>query len=355
MSASVFDHPWLSALFAAPRIAPLWSAEAQMAHLLAYEAAWTDALEATGRIGAKDAAAARSRIATFTPDIAELRRGTATDGVIVPALVRQLRTGLAAPGAVHGGATSQDVVDTALVLTLRAVLGVLADDLDALIDSLQRLERRDGTNPLMGRTRMQAALPVTVAHRVAGWRGPLAALRDDLPGLRSRALRLQVGGAVGDDAALGDDAPAMAALVAAALELPAPLASWQTDRTGLGHVANWLAMLCASLGKIGQDVALMALQGIDEVQLTGGGSSSAMPHKHNPVQAELLVTLARFAAGLNGTFGQALLHEQDRSGSAWTLEWMLLPQLTMTAGCATDTALRLTGQITRLGASPAQG
>jgi 3-carboxy-cis,cis-muconate cycloisomerase len=97
----------------------------------------------------------------------------------------------------------------------------------------------------------------------------------------------------------------------------------------------------------------MAQQGIEEIAISGGGGSSAMPHKQNPVKAELLVTLSRFTAGMSGLMGQALVHEQERSGAAWALEWMVLPQMTMAVGCATHTARELLGQITRVG-GPAQ-
>ena len=93
----------------------------------------------------------------------------------------------------------------------------------------------------------------------------------------------------------------------------------------------------------------MAQQGVEEITLTGGGGSSAMPHKQNPILAELLVTLARFTAGQNGVMGQTLIHEQERSGAAWALEWMILPQMTMAAGCATHSALKLLGSITEVG------
>jgi len=125
MSASVFDHPWLNGLFNAPDIVPLWSAEAQAAHMILYERAWTDALFDAGRIDATAADAARDAIARWMPDAAALREGVARDGLVIPTFIAQLRDGLNHPKAIHDGSTSQDVIDTALVLTLRAVTDVL--------------------------------------------------------------------------------------------------------------------------------------------------------------------------------------------------------------------------------------
>jgi 3-carboxy-cis,cis-muconate cycloisomerase len=353
MSHTTFGHPWLSGLFAAPRITPLWSAEAQMVHLLAFERAWTEALVAVGRVDANAGRLAISRMDGFVPDITRLRDGTARDGSVVPELVRQLREGLTQPRAVHTGATSQDVLDTATMLTLRAVMAVLEEELAALLAVLDALSERFGDRIIMGRTRMQAALSIRAGHRIANWRDPLAAQLADLPGLKGRVLNVQFGGPVGDNQTLGEDADAVLAHLAGTLDLGAPARSWHNDRSGLCRVGGWLTELTGTLGKLGQDVCLMAQQGIGEITLAGGGGSSAMPHKKNPVLAELLVALARHAAGLNGTLGQTLVHEQERSGTAWTLEWMVLPTLTMAAGCATHTSVRLLDQITALGTEPA--
>jgi 3-carboxy-cis,cis-muconate cycloisomerase len=133
-----------------------------------------------------------------------------------------------------------------------------------------------------------------------------------------RLLRLQCGGPVGISS--GDN-------LAAHLGLVAPAKSWHTMRDGFGELAGWLSLVSGSLGKIGIDISLMVQQGIDEISLVGGGSSSAMPHKLNPILAELLVTLARYNATQVSGMHQALVHEQERSGAAWALEWMILPNM----------------------------
>ena len=348
MSASVFDHPWLNGLFDAPDIAPLWQAEAQAAHLIAYERAWTEALFDADRITEGASREALRAIHNWKPDTKTLREGTARDGLVVPTLVAQLRKDLGDPKAIHSGSTSQDVLDTALVLTLRAVTNVLTHDLSALCAALDTRIGMDGEKRLVGRTRMQAALPIAVSHRLEQWRQPLSTLHGEADTL-IKTLALQIGGAVGDGQALGDDAKQINAFVADRLGLPLPAASWHSDRGCLVRYSDWLTRIAGALGKIGQDITLMAQQGLDEITLKGGGGSSAMPHKQNPVLAELLVTLARFTAGQNGIMGQALIHEQERSGTAWALEWMVLPQMTMATGCATHSALKLLDSITGIG------
>ena len=148
-----------------------------------------------------------------------------------------------------------------------------------------------------------------------------------LDALRRSLLVVQFGGAAGTLEKLGDKGPAVRAALADRLGL-ADAPQWHSQRDRIAELAGWLSLVTGSLGKFGQDVALMAQAG-DEIELAGGGGSSAMPHKQNPVDAEVLVTLARFNAAQLSGMHQALVHEQERSGAAWTLEWLILPQMVM--------------------------
>jgi 3-carboxy-cis,cis-muconate cycloisomerase len=353
MSVSVFEHPWLGGLFAAPGIQALWSAEAQLAHLVAFERAYTEARAAAGAIPPDAAAEALAAIDAFQPDMDGLRAGMANDGVVVPALVRQLREGVTAGDAIHKGATSQDVTDTALSLTLKACTAVLRDDLSSVISALDRLEKEFGANGIMGRTRMQAALPIKAAHRISIWRAPLTGHIERLEQSAAHACKLQLGGPVGDSSSLGSTAAETAAHMAAALDLAVPDHCWHADRSAVADYSNVLALITGSLGKMGQDICLMVQQGIEDAALASGGGSSAMPHKSNPVTAELLITLAQFNAGQQALMQQAMLHEQERSGTAWALEWMVLPQMTATAGRALTAAVTLLSSISRIGSGDA--
>ena len=349
MSVSVFEHPWLGGLFAAPEIQQLWSAEAQLAHMIAFERAFTQARVAAGAVSPEAGEDALAAIDAYQADIPGLREGTAKDGVAVPALVRQLRSGAASGDAIHTGATSQDVTDTALALTLKACSAVLLDGLQALTGALDTLEAQCGAAEIMGRTRMQAALPVKAAHRIGIWRAPLGGHAKRLQQASAAACRLQLGGPVGDGNSLGRSAAQTAAHMADTLGLAVPGHCWHADRSALADYSNVLALITGSLGKMGQDICLMAQQGIGEAVLAPGGGSSAMPHKSNPVDAELLVTLAQFNAGQQALMQQAMLHEQERSGAAWALEWMVLPQMTAAAGRALLTGLMLVRSIRIIG------
>lgn len=160
---------------------------------------------------------------------------------------------------------------------------------------------------------------------------------------------MQLGGAVGNRAGFGSAAQAIAAAMARDLDLGNPPRAWHVTRAPIIAYGARLAMITGSLGKIGQDVALMTQQGVATAGLSGGGGSSAMPHKQNPVLAELLVTLARFNASQSGALQHAMVHEQERSGSAWTLEWLLLPQICLATGRALGAAETLLDQISGIG------
>jgi 3-carboxy-cis,cis-muconate cycloisomerase len=350
MSAA-FDHPWLSGLLGDAEAAAIWSPERQLRHMLRVEAALARALGACGAAEAGAAERAARAVEAARPDMAALAQGTARDGVPVPALLRGLRAvagGEAEAGAIHAGATSQDVIDTALALTLDEATTLALDRLAALEADLGALEARFGAARIMGRTRMQAALPIAAATRIGAWRAPLADHRARLEAARPRIARLQLGGPVGDRAAWADRAPAVAAHMAAALGL-ADAAPWHARRDGVVEHGQIMALIAGSTGKMGQDLALMAQQGVDEVALSGAGGSSAMAHKANPVAAETLVALGRYAAGQSGLLAQALLHEQERSGAAWTLEWMVLPGLSRAGLRALSGARALVAAIERIG------
>lgn len=351
MSESVFSHPWLSGLFGDAQVGDLLSAETELANMLRVEQAFSCALGQAGIVSAAVAEAAAAAIAGAHIDASSLKSGAARDGVAVPDLVRQLKAQTAGElhSGIHKGLTSQDVIDTALVLALRDILVVMEQRLEALQVDLTVLSDAFGDKQLMGRTRMQAAVPITAADRIATWMLPLADHRRRLSELRPRLLKLQLGGAAGNNAVLGGKKDAVARRMAAELGLAVPERSWHAMRDGLAELGSWFSLVTGTLGKLGQDVCLMAQQGIDEIHLSGGGGSSAMPHKQNPVLAELLVALARYNAGQLGVLHQALIHEQERSGAAWALEWMVLPQMVLTTARSLAAAQTLVTSVDRIG------
>lgn len=354
MTVSPFDHPYLSGLLGDEEVASLFSAAAELEAMLAFEVALAKAEAVEGIVPHEAAHTIAEAARRFSPDVASLRQATARDGVVVPDLVRQLRAAVGEPHGkyVHVGATSQDVIDSSLMLRLARVLPIVGDRLAALDRHLGVLAGQFGSRPLMGRTRMQAAIPITAADRISAWRSPLQRQADHLKAFGESGLAVQFGGAAGTLERLGDKAIAVRAALAGELGL-ADAPQWHAQRDRIMEFAGLMAAITGSLGKAGQDIALMADRG-GEIALAGGGGSSAMPHKHNPVAAEVLVTLARFNAAQLGGLAQAAVHEQERSGAAWTLEWLILPQMVVACGAALRLAGELFSSIERIGVdSPA--
>ncbi|SPZ47763.1 3-carboxy-cis,cis-muconate cycloisomerase [Agrobacterium tumefaciens] len=292
-----------------------------------FETGLAQAEAEAGIISGDVAEAIVSGLSDFAADMTGLRNGVAKDGVVVPQLIRQMRATVAGQAAdkVHFGATSQDVIDTSLMLRLKMAAEIIAARLGHLIDTLGDIAARDGHNPLTGYTRMQAAIGITVADRMASWIAPLERHLLRLETFTQSGFSLQFGGAAGTLEKLGDNAEAVRADLAKRLGL-ADRQQWQSQRDGIAEFGNILSLITGTLGKFGQDIALMAELG-GEILLSGGGGSSAMPHKQNPVNAETLVTLARFNAVQISALHQSLVHEQERSGAGWMLEWLSLPQM----------------------------
>ncbi len=346
---AAFDHPFLSGLLGDEEMAHRLGVESEIAAMLRFEIALAEVEGELGIIPAGAAEAIANALDDFSPEMAGLRAGTERDGVVVPELIRQIRHAVGQPHGehVHFGATSQDVIDTAMVLRAKACIGLLHGRLEALAAALATLGQQFGERPLMGRTRMQPAIRIAVSDRLSTWLGPLLRHIERLEAVRRSVLVVQFGGAAGTLERFGGKGPAVRAALADRLGLgDAP--QWQSQRDRAAELANWLALLTGSLGKFGQDIALMAQAG-DEIQLASGGASSAMAHKCNPVDAEVLVTLARFNAVQLSGMHQALVHEQERSGAAWTLEWMILPQMLISAGTSTRVADRLVRNIRAIG------
>jgi 3-carboxy-cis,cis-muconate cycloisomerase len=343
MNISVFDHPWLGALLGDGETARHFAPEAELRSMLQFETALAKVEAGLGIIPAAAAVAIARAGESFQPDEAALAQAAARDGLVVPEWLGQLRRAVGAPDDVHVhfGATSQDVLDTSLILRLKPILGIFAARLASFDDRLGELSRQHGTQTLMGRTRMQRALHITWADKIAAWRAPLTRHQARLQELKPRLLVVQLGGPVGTLDKLGDKGPAIVAALARELGLAAPANAWHTARDTLAEFAGWLSLLTGALGKIGQDITLLAQNEVGEVTIAGGGRSSAMIHKSNPVLAEILVSLARYNAVQLSGMHQALVHEMERSGAAWTLEWMVLPQMVAATGAALSRGIAL--------------
>ena len=336
MTVSLFDSPLFGGLFGDPATVALLDDEARIRGWLTVEAALA---RAEGRAGvipppAADRIAAVCETAEIRPQ--DLAQGVRADGVPIPALVQRLRAlvGDDAAPYVHWGATTQDIVDTALVLRLRQVGRVLADRLTELAERLGTLADAHRDTVMAGRTWGQQATPTTFGLKVAGWRAPLIRHLDRLDGIEARLGVLSLGGAAGTLSALGPDGPAVEAAMAEILDLAVASTPWHAQRDAVIEFGGWLALVAGSLGKIGQDVILLAQTEVAELVEQGGGGSSTMPQKANPTRAHAILALARCAAGLAGTLHQAAMPANERDAASWQLEWLVLPQLAAAAGGA---------------------
>ncbi|OQR28156.1 3-carboxy-cis,cis-muconate cycloisomerase [Pseudomonas sp. Bc-h] len=231
---------------------------------------------------------------------------------------------------VHMGATSQDVMDSGLVLQLRSAVGLLEQDLASLADALAQQAQRHAGVPMSGRTWLQQATPVTLGAKIAAWLGSITRHRQRLKELKPRLLCLQFGGASGSLAALGEMAFPIAESLARELKLNLPDQPWHTQRDRLVEFAGFLGLVAGSLGKIGRDISLMMQTEAAEVfepAAAGKGGSSTMPHKRNPVGAAVMIGAATRAPGLVATMLSAMPQEHERSLGLWHAEWETLPEL----------------------------
>ena len=334
MTISPFDSAMFGNLFADAEIAALFTDDAQIASMVLFEAALASAEARAGVIPEASANRIADVCREFRPDPATLAAGTASAGVPVPALVKALKAEIGGDDAryVHFGATSQDVFDTGLVLRLRDAVAIIRRRTRKLIKALIAQAETHRATVMIGRTRSQQAVPTTFGLKAAGWLVPLVRIDHRIDTLCSDLFRLSFGGAAGTLASIGDKAIAVERTLADELELPPTDMPWHSQRDVLVDFAAQLTALSGALGKMGQDLVLLAQSEIAEVQPGKGGGSSTMPHKSNPVQAEMLITLARFNAGQLGTFAQSQIHEHERSGASWLLEWLTLPQMIMATG-----------------------
>jgi 3-carboxy-cis,cis-muconate cycloisomerase len=250
---------------------------------------------------------------------------------LVKALGQQIATrNEKAERYVHMGATSQDAMDSGLVVQLRSAITLLDKDLENLADALAQQAQRHAGVPMPGRTWLQQATPITLGAKIAGWLGAITRHRQRLKELKPRLLCLQFGGASGSLAALGEMAFPIAEALARELKLNLPDQPWHTQRDRLVEFASWLGLVAGGLGKIGRDLSLMMQTEAGEVfepAAAGKGGSSTMPHKRNPVGAAVMIGAATRAPGLVATMFSAMPQEHERSLGLWHAEWETLPEL----------------------------
>jgi 3-carboxy-cis,cis-muconate cycloisomerase len=326
MAVHPIDGEVWGALYGSAAMRAVFDERAWLARMLEVEAALALAEAELGLIPAE--AAARIAEVAARPealDFGELPERTRRVGYPVVGLVAALSkaAGPEAGRYTHWGATTQDILDTALVLQLREALGLLARDLGRLIQALAALAARHRRTPMAGRTHLQHALPITFGLKCAVWLDPLLRHAERLAALRPRVLVLSFGGAAGTLASLGAEGLAIAERLAARLGLGLPPLPWHVSRDSLNEAVAWLGLLTGSLGKMATDVMLLSqteLGEVSEPHLPGRGSSSTMPQKRNPIAAEYILAQARAVHGLVPVMMGAMMQDFERGTGNWQAE-----------------------------------
>ncbi len=345
MTFSALDSGLTGPLFASDAMRAVFSDRATLAAMLAAETALARA-EARAGLVPKGLAPALARIKAADLDIAALGLATRDTGVVAIPFVKAVEALLPKKlsGHVHKGATSQDIVDTALVLQMADAFALIAADLVAILDGLSALTRKHRRTLCVGRTYGQHAAPVTFGYVAGTWASGIAEVAADLPALSQRALTASLGGPVGTLAGLGDAAEEIGEGFAHELGLGFAPVTWHTGRARMVAVGSWLATLIATLARMATDVVFLSATEIGEVReapAEGRGGSSAMPHKQNPLSSAVILAAHAAAPGFLVTLINAAASGQQRPAGLWQAEWHALPALFGLASGALREARRL--------------
>jgi 3-carboxy-cis,cis-muconate cycloisomerase len=336
----------LSGLFSHGPVTAQTSDLALLQAMLDVEVALMRALARAGLAPAQAATEVAQAADASSFDVAAIGRGTADTGTPVPAMLSALRSRLSDEAAahLHQGATSQDVVDSGLMLVAHRALAPLLDDLGAAADACAELADRHRSTLAPGRTLLQQALPLTFGIKAATWLSGLDESCAELVEVRSHVLAVQLFGAVGTLAALGDRGLEVMSAVAEELSLAEPAVGWHTIRLRPARCSAALGSALGVMGKVARDVVLLAQTEVAEAAEGAGegrGGSSTMPHKRNPVGAVAVIACAQRAPGLVATILGAMGQEHERAAGAWQAEWEPFVELLRLAGSAAITLREL--------------
>ncbi|MFG1191798.1 3-carboxy-cis,cis-muconate cycloisomerase [Xanthobacter flavus] len=324
--------------------------EALISRYLEIEAALA---RAQARLGVVPVAAA-SRIEetsrSLNVDFERLRHETEVVGYPILPVVHQLAEAAGEAGRyVHWGATTQDIMDTATVLQMRAALDIVERDLRSVRDLLRDLARKHRDTPMAGRTHLQQALPVTFGYKAAVWLSGVERHLQRLDQARPRILVGAFSGAAGTLASVGETGLEMQRLFCEELDLAQPTITWHVARDGFAEAAVLLGLITGTLAKIATDVMLMASTEFGELSepfVPGRGASSTMPQKRNPISSELMLAAAKSVRQHTATMLDAMIHDFERATGSWHAEWIALPEsFLLTAASLAHARFMLTGLV----------
>lgn len=351
------SHPTrdlLDYLFSTDEMRAVFSDRRRVGAMLTFEAALARACARAGAIPSEAADVIARHCDSSEIDLATLGRDGAGAGNLAIPLIQQLtelvaRDDEAAANWIHWGATSQDVIDTGLVIQMRDGLALIAGGLARIENCYMRLAASHANTIQAGRTWMLQAAPITFGLKVAGWLSAVKRAKARLAELQPRALTLQFGGAVGTLAALGDRAFEVTRELGAELSLPTPDMPWHTQRDRMAEVGAALGLLTGTLGKIARDVSLLAQSEVAEVTeplASGRGTSSTMPQKRNPVGSAVALAAAQRVPGLVATLLVAMPQENERGLGGWQAEWDVIPEIFLLTAGALQSMLEVADGLT---------
>jgi len=325
----------LDGFFRSPAVEPFFTDAATIQSILNFEAALARAQARTGIVPLDSAAAISSSCQADLFDLPALAKSVPSAGNLAIPLIKQLttiisRTSPAAPRYVHLGATSQDALDTGLVLQLRSATRAIQSELNSIISALAGLTSTHRQTVIVARTWLQHALPTTFGCITAGWLDACLRQRERLHNLMEQSLGLQFGGAVGTLASFHDRGVQVAAILAEELALPVPRLPWHSQRERIGEVATSYGLLSGTFAKIARDLSLHTQTEVGELAepvATGRGGSSTMPHKQNPVASAAILAATSRVPPLVSTILSGLSGEYQRSLGPWQSEWETVPEI----------------------------
>jgi 3-carboxy-cis,cis-muconate cycloisomerase len=316
-----------SAIFVPQELREAISDRAWLQGMLDAESALAKAGAAVGLVPKDAAARIGEACRAELYDTARLAEDGRAVGNPAEPLVRELRDAVGDEVAdyVHLGATSQDIVDTAAMLVSRRAVALVVAEIDRLAGGCAALARAHRSTPMSARTLLQQAVPTTFGLKAAGWLVSVLEARRRLAAVRDERLAAQLGGAAGTLAALGDDPLEVARLYAEELGLAEPMLPWHTNRQRIAELGAALDGAAGAAAKVGRDIVLLAQSEVGEVaEASGGGRSSTMPQKRNPVRSTVAVACARLANAHAGVLLGELAHEHERAVGGWHAEWEAL-------------------------------
>ena len=331
MPVNPADSPVFGALYGTDAMRACMGEMATLQRMLDVEAALARAQARLGIVPPAAAEAITEAAQAGRLDLPALAAATRNTGYPVVGLVKQL-SALAGPEAgrwTHWGATTQDIMDTAVVLQVREGLALVRDELLAVNAGFAAMARTHRATVMAGRTHLQHALPVTFGYKVAVWLSPLLTMLERLDQLRPRVEKLQFGGAAGTLASLGDQGLAVQDALATELGLASPDIPWHVARDGIAEAVGFLGLLCGALSKIATDVILMMQTEVAEVaepHQEGRGGSSTMPQKRNPISCEYIIAQSRGVHALVPQMLAAMAQDQERGTGPWQAEPLAVGQ-----------------------------